>query len=275
MLRQGNHNDEVMIYRYITNGSFDAYSWQLLENKQRFISQIVNGDYPNRSGDEVDEVVLTYSEVKSLAVGNPLIKRRIELETELQRKLMLKSKHERARMEAREQLMQLPARRVELTRLKSMFEHDILLAKNNTNQSFCITLEGERITRRRDAGERLIELLAEFAFIRDERIIGSFRGFEVYLANDATGARRIFLLKGKGSYQSDLSESAMGIIARMDNVINGLSTRLMNVESALERMGQDEAELRSEAEKPYEFDAELKELRRELRSVNQQLGMQF
>lgn len=273
MLRQGNRNDEVMIYRYITNGSFDAYSWQLLENKQRFISQIVNGDYPNRSGDEVDEVVLTYSEVKSLAVGNPLIKRRIELETELQRKLMLKSKHERACMEAREQLIKLPAKRVEFTRLKSMFENDIRLAKNNTGQSFCITLEGEKITRRRDAGERLIELLAEYAFIRNERRIGSFRGFEVYLANDATGARRIILLKGKGSYQSDLSESAMGIIARMDNVINGLNARLMNVENGLERMDQDETELRAEAEKPYEFETELKELRRELRSVNQQLGM--
>lgn len=273
MLRQGNRNDEVMIYRYITNGSFDAYSWQLLENKQRFISQIINGDCPSRSGDEVDEVVLTYSEVKSLAVGNPLIKRRIELETELQRKLVLKSKHERARTEAAEQLLQLPAKNTELLKLRGILQKDMLLAEQNTGEAFSMMLAGETFTRRRDAGERLIELLAEYAFIRDEKLIGSYRGFGLFLANDISGARRIFLLKGSGTYRSDLSESAMGIIARLDNVVNGLKTRLQVTLANIERMEQDEAELRAESEKPFPFEAELAELRRELKKVNGELGM--
>lgn len=273
MLRQGNRNDRVIICRYITSGSFDAYSWQLLENKQRFISQIVNGDYPNRSGDEVDEVVLTYSEVKSLAVGNPLIKRRIELETLLQRKTMLKARFERARLDASERLLQLPSRRIELERLIGLFDDDIARAEEHTDASFRMTLMGESFFKRREAGERLIELLAEFAFIRDERLIGRYRGFEVFLANDVTGAKRIFLLKGRGSYQSDLSESAMGVIARMDNVINGLRNRLNNVKEQLERLSSDEVELIEQKNKPCPFDNEISEIRKELRFVNKELGI--
>ena len=273
MLRQGNRNDTVMIYRYITNGSFDAYSWQLLENKQRFISQIVNGDYVSRSGDEVDEIVLTYSEVKAFAVGNPLIKSRIEIETELQRKQMLKSRHERAKVEAKGQLMQLPAKRLELERLITILKHDMDLAAKNTSSSFSMFLWDETYTKRRDAGERLIELIAEFAFIREEKLIGKYRGFELYLANDATGARRVFQLKGMGIHQSDISESAMGIVARLDNVINGLAGRCEAAQETLAGLDREEAELSAEAEKPFPFEAELEELKQKLRDVNRQLGM--
>ena len=273
MLRQGNRNDTVMIYRYITNGSFDAYSWQLLENKQRFISQIVNGDYVSRSGDEVDEIVLTYSEVKAFAVGNPLIKSRIEIETELQRKQMLKSRHERAKVEAKGQLMQLPAKRLELERLITILKHDMDLAAKNTSSSFSMFLWNETYTKRRDAGERLIELIAEFAFIREEKLIGKYRGFELYLANDATGARRVFQLKGMGIHQSDISESAMGIVARLDNVINGLAGRCEAAQETLAGLDREEAELSAEAEKPFPFEAELEELKQKLRDVNRQLGM--
>ena len=163
MLRQGNSNDEVAIYRYITNGSFDAYSWQLLENKQRFISQIVNGDHPGRSGDEVDEVVLTYSEVKSLAVGNPLIKRRIELETELQRKSMLRARVERAKDNAKEQLLKYPQLKSRLEQSIEKYDLDIANVALYSGESFSITLLGEVITRRRDAGETLFAILDENA----------------------------------------------------------------------------------------------------------------
>ena len=273
MLRQGNRNEEVAIYRYITNGSFDAYSWQLLENKQRFISQIVNGDDSSRSGDEVDEIVLTYSEVKAFAVGNPLIKRRIELETELQRKQMLKARHERSRIEAREQLLQLPAKREELRRLIGILSSDIALAERHTSSSFSMFLWDETYVKRREAGERLIELIAEFAFIREDKLIGRYRGFDLYLANDATGARRVILLRGKGSYQSDLSESAMGIIARLDNTVNGLAAKCDGAKASLESLDRDEIELTAAADKPYIFEEELTAIRQELREVNRKLGM--
>ncbi len=275
MLRQGNKNDHVRIYRYITNGSFDAYSWQLLENKQRFISQIINGEYPNRMGSEVDEIVLTYSEVKSLAVGNPLIKRRIEIENDLQRKMMLKSKLERHQVEASEALLQLPAKRAELERLRDTFNADIELLDRSDKEvsGFEMRLMGELFRKRRDAGERLIDLLAEFAFIRDNKPIGSYRGFELYLANDPLDARRIFLLNGRGSYRSDLSESAMGVIARMDNCLNGLKIRLADVCAKLEKLDTDEVELTEERDKSNGLEAEIAELRRELHAVNKQLGM--
>lgn len=276
MLRQGNKNDKVRIYRYITNGSFDAYSWQLLENKQRFISQIVNGDYPNRTGNEIDEVVLTYSEVKSLAVGNPLIKRKIELENELQRKQMLRARFEHRRIEAGETLLQLPARRAELKRLKKTFETDIgMLEKSDAKVSgFEMVLMNELFRKRREAGERLIDLLAEYAFMREPKLIGSYRGFELYLVNDMMDARRIFLLKGEGSYRSDLSESPMGVIARMDNCLNGLKVRLDNVVEKLEKLDTDEADLIEERDKESGLEQEIIELRKELVSVNKQLGMQ-
>lgn len=273
MLRRGNRNEKVMIYRYITNGSFDAYSWQLLENKQRFISQIVNGDYVNRSGDEVDEIVLTYSEVKAFAVGNPLIKRRIELETELQRKQMLKTKQERAKLEATQLLMQIPGRKAELKRLIDILKLDASRADKYSSSNFSMNLWNEDFTKRREAGERLIELLAEHAFIRSEKLIGRYRGFDVYLANDASGARRVILLKGKGSYQSELSDSAVGIVTRMDNVLSGLASRLENTKSELERLSVEEKELAKEADRHSDLDEVIASLRRELHDVNKQLGM--
>ena len=272
MLRQGNKNDSVRIYRYVTNGSFDAYSWQLLENKQRFISQIVRGDYPNRAGDEVDEVVLTYSEVKSLAVGNPLIKRRIEVETELQRKLILRSRIERRKIEAGEALLQMPAKKLELERLRTMFTEDIARLET-ANSGFTMQIMGETYKKRRDAGERLIDLLAEYAFLREDKLIGSYRGFELYLANDLLDARRIFLLKGSGSYRSDLSESAMGVIARMDNCLNGLQGRLDEVNGKLDKLDTDELELTEERDRTSGIDDEILELRKQLREINKELGM--
>ena len=273
MLRRGNRNENVMIYRYITNGSFDAYSWQLLENKQRFISQIVNGDYVNRSGDEVDEIVLTYSEVKAFAVGNPLIKRRIELETELQRKQMLKTKQERTKLEAKQALLQIPGKKEELKRLIGILNEDAARAEKYSSPNFTMNLWNEEFTKRREAGERLIELLAENAFMRSEKLVGRYRGFDVYLANDTSGARRVILLKGKGSYQSELSDSAVGIVTRMDNVLSGLAPRLENTGSELERLTSEEKELALEAEKESELDAVIAELKRELHGVNKQLGM--
>ena len=272
MLRQGNKNDSVRIYRYVTNGSFDAYSWQLLENKQRFISQIVRGDYPNRAGDEVDEVVLTYSEVKSLAVGNPLIKRRIEVETELQRKLILRSRIERRKIEAGEALLQMPAKKLELERLRTMFTEDIARLET-ANSGFTMQIMGETYKKRRDAGERLIDLLAEYAFLREDKLIGSYRGFDLYLANDLLDARRIFLLKGSGSYRSDLSESAMGVIARMDNCLNGLQGRLDEVNGKLDKLDTDELELTEERDRTSGIDDEILELRKQLREINKELGM--
>ena len=272
MLRQGNKNDSVRIYRYVTNGSFDAYSWQLLENKQRFISQIVRGDYPNRAGDEVDEVVLTYSEVKSLAVGNPLIKRRIEVETELQRKLILRSRIERRKIEAGEALLQMPAKKLELERLRTMFTEDIARLET-ANSGFTMQIMGETYKKRRDAGERLIDLLAEYAFLREDKLIGSYRGFDLYLANDLLDARRIFLLKGSGSYRSDLSESAMGVIARMDNCLNGLQGRLDEVNGKLDKLDTDELELTEERNRTSGIDDEILELRKQLREINKELGM--
>lgn len=272
MLRQGNKNDSVRIYRYVTNGSFDAYSWQLLENKQRFISQIVRGDYPNRAGDEVDEVVLTYSEVKSLAVGNPLIKRRIEVETELQRKLILRSRIERRKIEAGEALLQMPAKKLELERLRTMFTEDIARLET-ANSGFTMQIMGETYKKRRDAGERLIDLLAEYAFLREDKLIGRYRGFDLYLANDLLDARRIFLLKGSGSYRSDLSESAMGVIARMDNCLNGLQGRLDEVNGKLDKLDTDELELIEERDRTSGIDDEILELRKQLREINKELGM--
>lgn len=272
MLRQGNKNDSVRIYRYVTNGSFDAYSWQLLENKQRFISQIVRGDYPNRAGDEVDEVVLTYSEVKSLAVGNPLIKRRIEVETELQRKLILRSRIERRKIEAGEALLQMPAKKLELERLRTMFTEDIARLET-ANSGFTMQIMCETYKKRRDAGERLIDLLAEYAFLREDKLIGSYRGFDLYLANDLLDARRIFLLKGSGSYRSDLSESAMGVIARMDNCLNGLQGRLDEVNGKLDKLDTDELELTEERDRTSGIDDEILELRKQLREINKELGM--
>ena len=273
MLRQGNRNDEVSIYRYITNGSFDAYSWQLLENKQRFTSQIVGGDYTSRSGDEVDEVVLTYSEVKSLAVGDPLIKRRIELETELQRKGMLRARIERAKDSAREQLLTLPAREAQLKEAAARLKKDSELAEKTAGEAFLLTIDGEDYLRRRDAGERLLELLAENAYVREPVEVGSFRGFRLFLASDSTRLHKVFLLSGENSYTVEISESPLGQAQRIDNAVNGIAKRLGEAELRLEELYRDRIALEQEVEAVNPYDAEIRTLSRELRRVSHKLGL--
>jgi len=273
MLRQGNKNDEVAIYRYITNGSFDAYSWQLLENKQRFTSQIVNGEHPARSGDEVDEVVLTYSEVKSLAVGNPLIKRRIELETELQRKAMLKARIEHSKDTAREQLLSFPQQKNQLKDLISSYASDMELAAQNKGEDYSIVIEGETFTRRRDAGTRLLELVDDNAYSGEALEIGSFRGFPLYLGTDSSGLHRQFLLKGSCTYPVELSDSAQGQAQRIDNAVAAIAKKHEEAMRSLEQLEHNEAALRDEVDAVNPYDAEIRLLSRELRRVSRELGM--
>ena len=186
---------------------------------------------------------------------------------------MLKTKQERARLEAKQVLLQIPGKKEELKRLIGILEEDAARAEKYSNPNFSMNLWNEEFTKRREAGERLIELLAEHAFIRSEKLIGRYRGFDVCFANDASGARRVILLKGKGSYQSELSDSAVGIVTRIDNVISGLAARLDGTRSELERLTSEEKELALEAERESELDEVIIGLRRELHEVNRQLGM--
>ncbi len=274
MLRQGNRNDEVSIYRYITNGSFDAYSWQLLENKQRFTSQIVGGDHSSRSGDEVDEVVLTYSEVKSLAVGNPLIKRRIELETDLQRKSMLRGRIERAKDGAREQLLSFPQREDRCRELIENCSRDLEKAELTKGQGFVMTIQGEEYDRRRDAGEKLLELVTENAYVKEPLLIGEFRGFPLYLTTDSSGLHRVFLLAGNESYTAEISDSPQGQAQRLDNAVNGIAKKLDDAKTRLEALARDRAALEQEIAAPNPYDGEIKQLRKQLIKVSDELGLE-
>ena len=275
MLRQGNRNDEVSIYRYITNGSFDAYSWQLLENKQRFTSQIVGGNYSSRSGDEVDEVVLTYSEVKSLAVGNPLIKRRIELETEIQRKGTLRARIEREKDAARERLLAMPQRETQLKDAILRLEHDAATADANTFDGYYIEIDGEAYTRRRDAGERLLELLTEHAYVKEPVRVGLFRGFPLWLTVDSTRLHRVFAVAGENPYYVEVSESPMGQAQRLDNAVNGIRKKLDDAVRSLDSLAQDKLTMEQEIARENPYDAELRSLNRELRRVSRELGLEM
>lgn len=273
MLRQGNRNDEVAIYRYITSGSFDAYSWQLLENKQRFTSQIVGGDYTSRSGDEVDEIVLTYSEVKSLAVGNPLIKKRIELETDIQRKGTLRARIEKAKDAAREQLLLIPARETQMKDAIERLTADAKQAESTQTLAYSVTIFDEEYSRRRDAGERLIELLAEYAYVREPVEIGSYRGFKLFLTTDSSGLHRIFTVNGLNAYPFEVSESPQGQAQRLDNAVNGIAKRLEDAKTALESLEQDRKLLEDEIAAVNPYDAELAKLSKQLRKVSRELGI--
>ncbi|MBO4384795.1 MAG: DEAD/DEAH box helicase family protein [Clostridia bacterium] len=274
MLRQGNRNDEVAIYRYITSGSFDAYSWQLLENKQRFTSQIVSGDYSSRSGDEVDEIVLTYSEVKSLAVGNPLIKKRIELETEIQRKGTLRARIEKAKDAAREQLLLIPAREEQMKDAVERLAVDAKAAESTQLDPYSVEIFGEEYSRRRDAGERLIELLSEYAYVKEPVEIGSFRGFKLFLTTDSSGLHRIFTVSGRNSYPFEVSESPQGQAQRLDNAVNGIAKRLEDARLSLESLAQDKKLLEDEISAVNPYDAELSKLSKQLRKVSRELGIE-
>lgn len=223
IIRQGNQNEKVFVYRYVTEGTFDAYLYQIIENKQKGISQIMTSKSPNRTCDDVDDAVLNYSEVKALCAGNPLVKEKMELEVEVAKLKRLQSAYLSERYELEDRLIKYyPHERTRAELLVSNTKTDLKLADSHpASEDFCgIKLKGQLYTERKEAGEMLIKLCRTVG-ITDLPCIGEYKGFLLSLSFNSFGGGEYYLkLHNQRTYSITLGPDAVGNIMRIENFIS-------------------------------------------------------
>ncbi len=257
-IRQGNENSEVAVYRYVTKGTFDAYSWGLVENKQRFISQIMTSKAISRTCEDIDEATLSYAEIKAVATGNPLIKEKMEIDNDVQRLKLLKSSYDSQRYALQDnfmikypKLIQAAKERLSMVSMDSRKVEAELLKQSD----FAITLNGRVMDNRADAGNLIIREVSELKLM-EEKVIGEYRGFELAVLKDTLGGKKI-VLKGASDYDTELSTSPVGLIVRLENLFEGIPERETFFEKKISDYERDMESSKEQYEKPFEYEEEL------------------
>ena len=276
IIRQGNMNKEVKVFNYVTEGTFDAYLWQTLENKQRFISQIMTSKSPVRSCEDVDEQALSYAEIKALCAGNPLIKEKMDLDVQVAKLKVLKADHQSQKFRLQDKLLtKFPADIQETNAYIAGVKADAQLAATHPQgkEEFCgIVIKGVAYNEKKTAGERLVLACSELPNA-EEKVIGSYRGFELSLRFDAFRTEYQALLKGQRKYTVPLGTDPLGNIIRLDNSLNSFPERITAAENELATLHQQQAAAQIEVEKPFPQEEELAEKSARLAELNAQLDV--
>ena len=276
IIRQGNMNKEVKVFNYVTEGTFDAYLWQTLENKQRFISQIMTSKSPVRSCEDVDEQALSYTEIKALCAGNPLIKEKMDLDVQVAKLKVLKADHQSQKFRLQDKLLtKFPADIQETNAHIAGLKADAQLAAAHPQgkEEFCgMVIKGVAYDEKKTAGERLVLACSELPNA-EEKVIGSYRGFELSLRFDAFRTEYQALLKGQRKYTVPLGTDPLGNIIRLDNSLNSFPERITAAENELTTLHQQQAAAQIEVEKPFPQEEELAEKSARLAELNAQLDV--
>ena len=276
IIRQGNMNKEVKVLNYVTEGTFDSYLFQTLENKQRFISQIMTSKSPVRSCEDVDEQALSYAEIKALCAGNPLIKEKMDLDVQVAKLKVLKADHQSQKFRLQDKLLtKFPADIQETNAYIAGLKADAQLAAAHPQgkEEFCgMTIKGVTYDEKKTAGERLVLACSELPNA-EEKVIGSYRGFELSLRFDAFRTEYQALLKGQRKYTVPLGTDPLGNIIRLDNSLNNFPERINSAENELATLHQQQAAAQIEVEKPFPQEKELTEKSARLAELNAQLDV--
>ena len=276
IIRQGNKNPEVDIYRYVTEGTFDAYLYQLVENKQRFISQIMTSKTPVRFAEDIDETALSYAEIKALAAGNPDIIEKTELDTQVAKLKLLKQNYLSEKYALEDKVIKYypnEIKRLE-NRIEDMKEDIEVFNNNNTpdNSFEKMNIKGTNFTERKEAGEKIIEICKSMT--NPEPLeIGEYKGFKIILSFDTMDRKFYASMKNNLSYKTELGSDPSGNITRIDNVLNGIDTRLSSVENNLEDTKKNYESAKKEIEKPFPQEEELKTKSKRLDELNIKLNL--
>ena len=276
IVRQGNENEEVEIYRYVTEGTFDAYLYQLVENKQKFIAQIMTSKAPVRVADDVDETALSYSEIKALATGNPLIIEKCNLDMEVARLNMLKASHLN-QVYALEELVyrKYPEEITRLTERIAGYEQDVALAAAHpkAQEGFCgMEVDGRHYTEKEGAGKAIIDVCTRMTG-SDAVLLGQYRGFSMVLAYDGRSNEYRITLKGTLSHTVTLGADVFGNITRLDNALENLAGSLQAEQNSLEETKTQLENARTELAAPFAREEELAEKTARLKELNILLNM--
>ena len=276
IIRQGNMNKEVKVFNYVTEGTFDSYLYQTLENKQRFISQIMTSKSPVRSCEDVDEQALSYAEIKALCAGNPLIKEKMDLDVQVAKLKVLKADHQSQKFRLQDKLLtKFPADIQETNAYIAGVKADAQLAAAHPQgkEEFCgMTIKGVTYDEKKTAGERLVLACSELPNA-EEKVIGSYRGFELSLRFDTFRSEYQAILKGQRRYPVPLGTDPLGNIIRLDNSLNNFPERITSAENELTTLHQQQAAAQIEVEKPFPQEEELAEKSARLAELNAQLDV--
>ena len=276
IIRQGNMNKEVKVFNYVTEGTFDSYLFQTLENKQRFISQIMTSKSPVRSCEDVDEQALSYAEIKALCAGNPLIKEKMDLDVQVAKLKVLKADHQSQKFRLQDKLLtKFPADIRETNAYIAGVKADAQLAAAHpqVQEGFCgMTIRGVTYDEKKTAGERLVLACSELPNA-EEKVIGSYRGFELSLRFDTFRSEYQAILKGQRRYPVALGTDPLGNIIRLDNSLNNFPERINSAENELATLHQQQAAAQIEVEKPFPQEEELAEKSARLAELNAQLDV--
>ena len=276
IIRQGNMNKEVKVFNYVTEGTFDSYLYQTLENKQRFISQIMTSKSPVRSCEDVDEQALSYAEIKALCAGNPLIKEKMDLDVQVAKLKVLKADHQSQKFRLQDKLLtKFPADIQETNAHIAGLKADAQLAAAHPQgkDEFCgMVIKGVTYDEKKTAGERLVLACSELPNA-EEKVIGSYRGFELSLRFDTFRSEYQALLKGQRKYTVPLGNDPLGNIIRLDNSLNSFPERITAAENELDTLHQQQAAAQIEVEKPFPQEEELAEKSARLAELNAQLDV--
>ena len=279
ILRQGNQNEKVWIYKYVTESTFDAYMWQILENKQKFISQIMTSKSPVRSCEDVDDTALSYAEIKSLATGNVHIKEKMELDIQVSKLKLLKAEYTSQKYRLETDIARgYPAEIAVLKERIAGLTADKALAapvfeKGEEEDRFVMEIGGRAYTDRKEAGEALISACTGLIRTGGEGRVGQFSGFSLNASFDRVFTRYMLNIRGQCSHRIELGKDALGNIQRISNALAKIPEELVKAQQKLENVQRQLAIAKEEVEKPFVKEAELQEKLERLAELNVLLNM--
>lgn len=276
ILRQGNVNSQVYIYRYITEGSFDAYSWQLLETKQRFISGLLSGSLTTRSGADIEDTVLDYAEVKALAVGNPLVKKRVEAANELTRYLTLQRKLVDSRIRMEKELLELPGKVEQQRNLITKCEEDLSCYRSWKKENPPATetcLKKEEAEKRKALREYITSAVRDYALETREKTLMNYRGFDIVLPANMILEKPYVWLSRQGKYYVELGDTEIGNLVRIDNFLDALDNHLEKLKIGLSKLTEKEIELKAELAKDENYSEQIEKYSAEVEKLDKKLGV--
>ncbi len=274
--RQGNQNETVHVYRYVTEGTFDAYLWQTVENKQKFISQIMTSKSPVRSCDDVDETALSFAEIKALCAGDPRIKERMDLDVDVARLKLMKADHQSKQYRLEDQLLKTFPEEIEKNKgFIAGLEADMatLAAHPHPEDGFAgMEVRGDTLTDKENAGAALLDACKEVKGA-DPVPVGSYRGFTMSVSFDAFRQEYMLLLKGQMTHRATLGTAPRGNLTRIDNALSQMPQRLEAVKNQLDNLYQQQAAAKAEVGKPFPQEQELRDKSARLAELDVLLNM--
>ena len=274
-IRQGNENKEVAIYRYVTKGTFDAYNWSLVENKQRFISQVMTSKAVSRSCEDIDEATLSYAEIKAVATGNPLIREKMEIDNDVQRLKLLKASYDNQRYGLQDNFMiKYPKLIKTATEKLANVREDVKERDKEliTSPDFAITIGKATYTERVDGGTMMLEAISKCK-TGETTAIGKFHGFELLVEKNFLGINYM-VLRGKTEYKAELSTSPVGSMVKLENLFNGLHENVDFLEKKIEQYQNDLEASKAEYDKPFAYSEELEQKLARQCELNAQLDLE-